>query len=263
MVASVPEVSARSGLDAAALSRASWSSFGIGIVRILGFHRLGAGLGDVVPAVFRLHVLEPAHFVDRQPALGAWAAEGLGEVLGLVFRVAGHQPVDVVLREISYGAEQLAVQLVLDPPQVRPERVGHEADAHLLDAGAPARRLAGLADHVRWHAECAGDVDHLPLPGFQQLLVDGGHREFLDVQAFGQDQWNAAIALHAAVLGDPGGAEVLLLIQRHLRRRLDGHFRLAAFAEELAGVIVALNRNADAVPRTPLNHGHRTDAVEP
>src|SRR5574337_152458 len=103
----------------------------------------------------------------------------------------------------------------------------------------------------------------MPVPQLVALLVYGGHREFLDVQAFSQDQWNAAIALHAAVLGDPGGAEVLLLIQRHLRRRLDGHFRLAAFAEELAGVIVALNRNADAVPRTPLNHGHRTDAVEP
>src|SRR5574337_959922 len=111
MVASSPLASARSGLDAAALSRASWSSFGIGMVRILGFHRLGAGLGDVIPAVFRLHVLEPAHFVDRQPALRAWAAEGLGEVLGLGLRIAGHQPVDVVLREVADGAEQLAVQL--------------------------------------------------------------------------------------------------------------------------------------------------------
>src|SRR3546814_2195519 len=60
--------------------------------------------------------------------------------------------------------------------QVIFERVRDEADGLLLNAGAPARRLLGIADHVGRNTEEHRDVGSREFPAFDPLSILGRHR---------------------------------------------------------------------------------------
>src|SRR5690606_22629939 len=76
------------------------------------------------------------------------------------------------------------------------------------------------------------------------------------------DQRNTPVALHAAVFLNPRGTKVVLCALPHPLWRGDRHLRLSTLSEELSGVLVALDGDADAVARAPLDDRHPMDAVE-
>src|SRR5690606_5827045 len=101
-------------------------------------------------------------------------------------------------------ADQVAVDCLLPHGQVILERIGYEADRLLLDAGAPAGGLLGVADHVRRHPEEHGDVAAAELAALDPLRILGGHRDAGVIHTFLEDEVLAFLVTAGAECLEPG-----------------------------------------------------------
>lgn len=123
---------------------------------------------------------------------------------------------------------------------------GHKALALLFDTTAPARRLVGIANHVRWNAEKHSDVRSAEFAPFQPLciLLRHGHR-FVIKARFQDHDFASASTVGTVILQRV--PDILDALRPQLRVRPQDTADLCAVFEDRAAMLLHRQRQADCL----------------